>query len=104
MATLAVVDQGQRFLALMHWNGLGDDLVGHGVEHGVAGAIRGMAGAPFAGAAEVARGNQAVGGFAFRQRQPLAVDDYLMIPRAHPAPGYAPGGQFTDRLGRDMGE
>ena len=79
--------------ALVHGNGLGNGTVTHREEHGVAGAVRHVAGAPLLGAAKVALGNQAVGLVALGQHHFLAVDDDRVVTLAHPAPGQAPLGR-----------
>jgi hypothetical protein len=70
----------------------------------VAGAVRGVAGAPFARAAEIARGDQAVRGLLFGQRNALAIDHHLTISAFDTTPGDPPGGQFTHRFRRHVGE
>ncbi len=104
VAAPAVVDQRHRFHALMHRDAGGDGLVADGVEHGVAGAVRDVAGAPFLGAAEIAGGDQAVRCGAFGQRYPLAVHHHVVRPLLHAVPRHAPGGQFAHRLRCGMHE
>ena len=60
-AAPAVVNQGYRFHPLVHRDIGGNGLVAHGIEHGVAGAVGDIAGAPLLRAAEIAAGDQAVG-------------------------------------------
>ena len=104
IAAPAVVDQRHRFHALMHRDAGGDGLVADGVEHGVAGAVRHVAGAPFLGAAEIAGGDQAVRHGAFGQRYPLSVHHHVVRPLLHAVPRHAPGGQFAHRLRCGMHE
>ena len=98
------VNQRQRLHALVYRNIGRNGLVAHGVEHGVAGAVRDVTGAPFLGAAEVAAGDQAVGGIGFRDGFLLAVDGDLTLPAGDPVPGHAPGGQLPYRLGGRVGK
>src|SRR4029453_17258481 len=58
VAARAVVDQGYRFRAFRHRNLVGNRLITHGGEHGVAGAVGDITGAPLVGAAESALGDQ----------------------------------------------
>jgi hypothetical protein len=104
MAAVAVVDQGQGLDPLPHRDGLADDPVGHRVEHGVAGAVGGVAGAPFLGAAEIPGGDEAVGRVLLGKGHALAVDHHLVVAPPDPVPGHAPGRQLPRRLGRHVGE
>ena len=104
LAAAAVVDQRNRFHALVHGNALRHGTVTQRVQHGVAGTVGGVAGAPFARAAKIARGDQAVGFVALGQRDTLAVDDGFVVALAHAVPRHAPGGQFAHGLGRHVGE
>ena len=104
LAASAVVDQRHRLAAVAHRDALGHRAVAERVEHGVAGAVGGVAGAPLARAAEVARGDEAVGLVALGQRDALAVDDHLVGAALHAVPGHAPGRELAHRLGRHVGE
>src|SRR5262245_48613596 len=79
VAARAIVDQGDRFRALMHRNLVGNRLITHGSEHGMAGAVGDITGAPLVGAAEGALGDQAVGFIALGDGDFLTVDDDLAI-------------------------
>jgi len=104
VAALAVVDERQRLGALQHRNARGDRLVAHGEQHGVAGAVGGVAGAPLLGAAEVALGDEPVRVVLLGQRHLLAVDDHLAVAAADAAPGHAPRRQLAHRLRRGVDE
>ena len=102
VAAAGLVDQRDRLHALMHGNSLGDGAVTHRVQHGVAGAVRDIAGAPLLGAAKIALRHQAMGLVTLGQRDLLAVDDDLPVAAVDTAPGHAPGCQLTHRLGRGI--
>ena len=104
VAAAAFVDQRDRLHALVHRDRLGDRPVAHRVQHGVAGAVGDVAGAPLLGAAEVALRDQAVGLVALGERDLLAVDDHLPVAARDPAPRHAPGGQLAHRLRRGVDE
>src|SRR5215813_11071370 len=104
VAAAAVVDEGQRLGALVHWNGRGDGLVRHDRDHRVAGPVRDVAGAPLLGAAEIALGQKPVRLVALGDGDLLAVDDDLTIALAYAAPRHAPGGELAHRLGRGVDE
>ncbi len=94
----ALVDQRQRFHALVHRDPAGQRLVAHREQHRMPGAVGDIAGAPFPGAAEIARGDQAVGLIALAQGDTLAVDHHLMIAALHPVPRHTPGRELAHRL------
>src|SRR4029077_473084 len=104
VAARAVVDKSDRFRALMYRNLVRDRLITHGSEHGVAGAVGDIAGAPLVGPAEGALGDQAVRFVALGDGDFLAVDDDVAVALLHAAPGHAPGGQLTNRFGRGIDE
>src|ERR1051325_12181133 len=65
VTTRAVVNQSNRFGALMHRYLMSDRLIAHGKKHGVAGAVRNITGTTLVGAAEGALGDQAMSFVAF---------------------------------------
>ena len=100
----AVVDQRDCLGPFMHRYVLGNRLIAHRIEHGVAGAVRNKTGAPLVGAAEGALSDQAMGFVALGDGDFLAVDDDVAIALGHPAPGQAPGRQLAHRFGRGIDE
>ena len=104
VAALAVMDQRDGFHAFVHRNAGGNGLVADSVEHGVAGAVGNVTGAPFFCAAEIAGGNQALGGLRLVQGDALAVDDHIVRTGLNTVPGNAPGRQFADGLRSGMDE
>ena len=104
LAAPAVVDQRNRLATLVHRDRLGHRAVAQRVQHGVTGAVRGIAGAPLAGAAEVAGGDQAVGLVALGEYHPLAIDDRLGAAALDAVPGHAPGRELAHRLGCHVGK
>src|SRR5262249_38517067 len=104
VAARAVVDQGDRLRALVHRNLVGNRLITHGREHGMAGAVGDITGAPLVGAAEGALGNQAMGFVALGDRHLLPVDDDLATAPGHAAPRQAPRRQLAHRFGCGVDE
>ena len=104
VAAAAFMDQRDRFHALVDGDRLGDRAVAHRVEHGVAGAVRDVAGAPLLRAAEVALGDQAVRLVALGEGDLLAVDDHLAVAAGDAAPRHAPRRELAHRLGRGVDE
>ena len=88
----------------MHRNLVGNRLIAHGIEHGVAGAVGDITGAPLVGAAEGALSDQAMGFVALGDGDFLPVDDDVAIAPGHAAPGQAPGRQLAHRFGRGIDE
>ncbi len=104
VAAAAFMDQRDRFHALVDGDRFGDRAVAHRVQHGVAGAVRDVAGAPLLRAAEVALGDQAVRLVALGEGDLLAVDDHLAVAAGDAAPRHAPGGELAHGLGRGVDE
>src|SRR5262245_23465623 len=88
----------------MHWNLMGDRLIAHRREHGVASTVRDVTGTPLVGAAEGALGDQTVGFVALGDRDLLAVDDDVAITPGDAAPGQTPSSELTHRLGCGVDE
>ena len=88
----------------MHRYLLGNRLIAHRIEHGVAGAVRNITGAPLVGAAEGALSDQSMGFVALGDGDFLPVDDDVAIASGYPAPGEAPGRQLAHRFGRGIDE
>jgi hypothetical protein len=104
VTTPAVVNQRDRLSPFMHRNLMRNGLIAHGVQHGMAGAVGDVTGAPLIGAAEGTLGNQAMGFVALGDGDFLPVHDDLAIALAHTAPGHAPGRQLTHCFGRGIDE
>ena len=104
VAAARVMDEGQRFHALVHGNRMRDRLVAHRVEHGVARAVGNVAGPPFLGPAEIALRHQAMRFVALGDRDFRGIDDDVAVALLHPAPRHAPGGELAYRLGRRVDE
>jgi hypothetical protein len=104
VAARTVVDERDGLGALVDGDAVADGVVAHGLQHGVAGAVGHVAGAPLLGAAEVALRHGAVGGGLLGDGDLLAVDDDRAVALAHAAPGHAPGGQLAHGLGRGVDE
>ena len=88
----------------MHGNVGGDRLVAHRVQHGVAGAVRYIACAPFLRAAKIARGDQPVRLVRLKDGLLAPVHGDLVCAALYPVPRHAPGGQFPYGLRRGVGE
>ena len=99
---VTVADQCHGLHALVHRDGLGHGAVRHRIEHGMPRTVRHIACAPVRGTAEVARGDQAVGGRVFADADALTVDDRVVLAALHPVPGHSPGRKFANRLGRGL--
>src|SRR5262245_62492703 len=99
VTTTAVMYQRDRLSPFMHRNLMGNGLIAHGVQHGMAGAVGDVTGTPLIGAAEGALGNQAMGFVALGDGDFLTVDNYVAIALAHTSPRHAPGRQRAHPLG-----
>ena len=93
------MDQGNGLGSFVYWNILGYGLIAYGIQHGVAGTISHVIGAPFFGAAKIPGVDEAVSVLFFREGYPLAIDNNLMVAAFNAVPGHTPGGQFSHRFG-----
>src|SRR5262245_31572941 len=100
----AVMYQRDRLSPFMHRNLMRNGLIAHGIQHGMAGAVGDVTGAPLIGAAKGALRKQAMSLVALGDGDFLPVDDDLAIALAYTAPGHAPGRQFAHRFGRGIDE
>jgi hypothetical protein len=98
------MDQRNRLRPFMHRNLMRNGLIAHGIQHGMAGAVGDITGAPLVGAAEGALGNQAMGFVTLGDGDFLTIDNDVTIALAHTAPGHAPGRQLAHRFGRGIDE
>ena len=60
LTAAVIMEQSNGLHALVDFNALGNGLITHGIQHGVAGAVGHIVSAPFGRATKVARGNQPV--------------------------------------------
>ena len=103
-AALAVMHQGLGLHAVVHVHAQLQQAVVQGEEHGMARAVRSVAGAPFGRAAEGAGMDQPFVLGLFRGLKGFAALVIGMLAGHHPAPGHAHPGHFAHGDGRGLGE